>query len=329
MRHRLAALLLSGLASVGMFPLGPALAQQTLVVQAVPIIDQKAVFATVESPNVVPARARIGGTLAELRIRQGDAVRPGQVLASVADDKLILQINALDAQIAGAQSTLDQARADLARAETLARQGSGPRTAVEHARTALDVAVAALNARVAERDVARQRLREGDVLAPVAGRVLTVPVTQGSVVLGGDSIATIGEQPFMLRLRIPERHATGLRVGDDVRLDAGQLGATQAASGRITLIYPRIEDGRVVADAQVEGLGDYFVGDRVRVWIAAGARQGFVVPPAFVMTRFGLDHVRLRTASGVIDAPVQRGQSLAEGLEILSGLRPGDELVRP
>ncbi|MCX7384953.1 MAG: efflux RND transporter periplasmic adaptor subunit, partial [Alphaproteobacteria bacterium] len=37
------------------------------------IIDQKAVFATVESPNVVPARARIGGTVIALAVRDGDA----------------------------------------------------------------------------------------------------------------------------------------------------------------------------------------------------------------------------------------------------------------
>lgn len=306
-----------------------AVAQPTLVAHPAPITDQKAVFATVESPNVVPARARIGGTIAELRVRQGDVVKPGQMLATVADEKLILRITALDAQIVGVQSQLDQARADLARAETLARQGSGPRTAVEHARTATEVAIATLNARSAERDVARQQLEEGAVLAPVAGRVLTVPLTEGSVVLYGDTVALIGEQPFLLRLRIPERHATNLKAGDPVWLDSAQLGAEPNGAGRITLIYPRIEDGRVVADAAVDGLGDFFVGVRIRVWIAAGTRQGFVVPPDFIVTRSGLDYVRLRTPQGIIDAPVQRGVSRTDGVEVLSGLRVNDVLVRP
>ena len=79
-------------------------------------------------------------------------------------------------------------------------------------------------ARTAERAVAQQNLDEGAVLAPVAGRVIAVPLTNGSVVLNGDTVATIGEQPFKLRLRIPERHALLLKVGDTVRIDAGQLG---------------------------------------------------------------------------------------------------------
>jgi RND family efflux transporter MFP subunit len=309
--------------------LAPALARADVTVRAADIVDQKAVFATVESPNVVPARARIGGTVARLAVRQGDAVTQGQVLATVADDKLLLQITALDAQIAGLQSQLAQAHIDLNRAETLWRQGAGPRAMLDQARTALDVAQSSLNARIAERDVARQQLQEGDVLAPVAGRVLTVPLTRGSVVMNGDSLATIGEQPFKLRLRIPERHAVTLKVGDSIRIDAQQLGAEHGARGTVTLIYPRIEEGRVVADAQVDRLGDYFVGDRIRVWITAGSRPGFVIPPDYVTTRFGLDYVSLRTATGIIAAPVQRGGRTPDGLEILSGLRAGDVLAQP
>jgi RND family efflux transporter MFP subunit len=309
-------------------------AETTFTVSRGELTDQKAVFATVESPNVVPARARIGGTVANLAVRQGDAVTQGQVIAVVGDDKLLLQINSLDAQIAGLQSQLAQAQTDLARSETLFRQGVGPRTTMDQARTAVDVATSVLRARTAERAVAQQNLQEGQVLAPVAGRVITVPLTKGSVVLNGDTIATIGEQPFMLRLRIPERHAVSLKVGDAIRLDAEQLGATEGAGGTITLIYPRIEEGRVVADARVADLGSYFVGDRIRVWINAGTRQAFVVPAGFVATRFGLDYVRLRRADGsVVDAPVQRGQAhstpaLKDGLEILSGVAAGDVLVQ-
>jgi RND family efflux transporter MFP subunit len=294
------------------------------------LTDQKAVFATVESPNVVPARARIGGTVASLAVRQGDPVTQGQVIAIVADDKLLLQIGSLDAQIAGLQSQLAQAQTDLMRSETLFRQGVGPRTTMDQARTAVEVATSVLRARTAERAVAQQNLQEGQVLAPVAGRVLTVPLTKGSVVLNGDTLATIGEQPFMLRLRIPERHAASLKVGDAIRLDPEQLGAAGRAEGTITLIYPRIEEGRVVADARVADLGSYFVGDRIRVWIDAGARPAFVVPAGFVATRFGLDYVRLRRPDGsAVDTPVQRGQTSKDGLEILSGVAAGDVLVRP
>ena len=310
-------------------------AQPNFTVAFTDLSDEKAVFATVESPNVVPARTRIGGTVASLSVRQGDTVAQGQVIAVIADEKLLLQINSLDAQIAGLRSQLAQAESDLARAETLYRQGAGPRTTMDQARTAVEVGSAALRARTAERAVAQQNLEEGQVLAPVAGRVLTVPLTRGTVVLNGDTVASVGEQPFLLRLRIPERHALYLKPGDPVRLAARQLGVERGASGTITLVYPQIEEGRVVADAKVGDLGTYFVGDRVLVWINAGTRQGFVVPEGFIATRFGLDYVRLRRPDGsVADAPVQRGEpqpspAMWDGVEILSGVHAGDVLVHP
>src|SRR4051794_17031032 len=91
----------------------PACAETSLPVRVAPIADEKAAFATVESLNVVPARARIGGTVVALAVRDGDAVRQGQVIAVVGDPKLALQMSALDAQIAGAQSQLAQAQSDL------------------------------------------------------------------------------------------------------------------------------------------------------------------------------------------------------------------------
>ena len=203
---------------------GVARAEATFTVRLGDLTDEKAVFATVESPNVVPARARIGGTVASLAVHQGDVVTPGQVIAVVGDEKLLLQINSLDAQIAGLQSQLAQAQTDLTRAETLFRQGVGPRTTMDQARTAVEVATSVLRARTAERAVTLQNLQEGQVLAPVAGRVLTVPLTKGTVVLNGDTIATIGEQPFMLRLRVPERHAVSLKIGDPIRLDPQPTG---------------------------------------------------------------------------------------------------------
>ena len=258
-------------------------AAETLRVEPVEVTDQKAVFATVESANVVPARARNGGTVASLSVRQGDAVQPGQQIAVIGDDKLLLRIAALDAQIGAVESQLAQSRADLDRAETLARQGSGTRVAMDNARTAAEVANAMLKARTAERDVARQQLVEGQVLAPVAGRVLAVPVTNGTVVMGGDPIASIAESNYILRLRVPERHAGLLHPGDGIRIDPADLGrpgASGAVFGKITLVYPKIEEGRVVADAAVPGIGEYFVGERIRVWIGAGARPSIVIPAA-------------------------------------------------
>lgn len=310
-------------------------AAETFTVAPEQIADEKAVFATVESSNIIPARARIGGTVAQLAVKEGDRVTQGQVVGIVGDEKLVLQMKSLDAQIAGLEAQLAQSQSDLTRAEDLFAKGTIPKTRLDEVRTASNVATNAHRARVAERAVIEQQLTEGQVLAPAAGRVLKVPVTAGAVILSGEPVAVIAEQHFVLRLRVPERHAQFLKAGDTVRINGEEFGKSGTQFGTIQLVYPQIEDGRVIADARVAGLGDYFVGERIRVWVSAGERPSIIVPAAFITTHFGIDYARVgKDVQSAIDVPVQRGRDqprpdMPDALEILSGLKAGDILVKP
>ena len=313
----------------------PARAAETFTVAPKAVADEKAVFATIESTNVVPARARIGGTVVALAVKHGDAVKQGEVVATIGDEKLALQMKSLDAQIAGLEAQFSQTQADLTRAQDLLSRGTIPRTRVDEAQTAFNVASNALKARTAERSVLQQQVTEGNVLAPTSGRVLKVPVTTGTVILPGEPVANIAVQDFILRLRVPERHARFLKAGDTVRIDGEELGVGKAQFGTIRLVYPQIEDGRVIADAAVANLGDYFVGERIRVWVSSGERSSITVPASYIITRFGVDYARVhKNDKTTIDVPVQRGRDLPrpdmpDALEILSGLKTGDVLVKP
>jgi RND family efflux transporter MFP subunit len=313
----------------------PAIASaETFTVVQRMVADEKAVFATVESISVVPARSRIGGTVVQLNVREGDAVTRGQAIAVVGDEKLGLQMKSLDAQILALQAQADQAQIDFDRTGALVERGTVPRIKLDETRTVLNVAQNGLRAKTAERAVIEQQLTEGQVLAPQDGRVVKRLVAVGSVMLPGDPVVTIAQQDFKLRLRIPERHARFLKQGDRIRVEGAEFAEGAAKWGVIDLVYPQIEEGRVIADARVDGLGEYFVGDRLRVWISGGERPAFVIPSGYVTTRFGIDYVRLRQTGGTINVPVQRGRDrptpdFPNGLEILSGIGAGDVLVQP
>lgn len=315
-------------------PARPAPPPPSFAVKATTIQDEKSVFATIQSAYTVPARVRTGGTIMSLKVRQGDYVQRGQVIAVVGDPKLGLQSNSYAAQVAAAQAQVAQAQADFDRAQRLITSGAIARNLYDQARTGLNVAQSNLKSIRAQAAVVREQATEGDVAAPTSGRVITVPVTAGTVVMPGDTIATVAQQDFVLRLEIPERHARLLKAGAPVRLDGADMTSSGSAVGRISLIYPNVDNGRVVADATVGGVGDYFVGERVRVWVGAGSRSAILVPASLIATRAGIDYAKIWTGSGALDVPVQRGQVHAtpgrpQQLEILSGLTPGDRLLKP
>ncbi|MGD9785270.1 MAG: efflux RND transporter periplasmic adaptor subunit [Hyphomicrobiaceae bacterium] len=302
------------------------------------IVDEKSVYATVRSTDRVEARARIGGTIAALEVDEGSEVETGQVIATVADQKLALKLKSLAAQIDGLKAQLANAERDLGRQEELIKRGFTPKAKVDELRTQVDVTQNQLKSAEAERAVVMRQVEEGQVLAPSVGRVLLVPVTVGSVVMPGESIATIAANRYILKLELPERHARFIREGASVKLGARGISAISdrpLAEGKITQVYPELQSGRVIADATVEGLGDYFVGERVLVYISAGSRAGIAIPRSYVRTRYGYDFVRVARQNGqVSDVVVQLGLPAAvagapDGVEVLGGLNPGDEILTP
>ena len=295
------------------------------------VADRKMVFATVESTDVTMARARLGGTLQNLVVDEGDRVERGQRIAAVVDEKLPQQLAAVDARIEALAARTDLAAVDLERIEALRGRDTVSQARLDEATTTFEALKSELAAAEAERAVVRQQLAEGEVLAPATGRVLDVRAIDGAVVLPGEAIATIAVETYVLRLRLPERHARFIKVGDDVLVGRGALAGDRATEpadrvGQVRQVYPEMADGRVVADVQVEGLGDFFVGERVPVHIATGERETIVVPADYVYRRHGLAYVRLDDGSEVV---VQPGPESETGIEILSGLQPGDVLSQP
>jgi RND family efflux transporter MFP subunit len=308
------------------------------VVRPTTITEMKAVFGQIESRTVVPARARIGGTIREIRVSEGSEVKEGDLVAVVVDDKIALELQAAEAQIKALTSQLGNAQTEVGRAERLVAQGVTTQSNLDAAKTQLDVVTNQAAAAEANKAVVEQRAREGETLAPASGRVLTVPMTAGSVILPGEEVARIATGPYYLRLSLPERHAAEIVEGDTVLVgERGVAGATgvpaSARSGRVAKVYPEIADGRVIADVEVVDVGSYFVNERTLVSIPVGKRTVLAVPPAAVKTLHGVDYVRLAENGSEMDVAVILGESFnAVGgrlVEVLSGLVDGDRVVLP
>ncbi|MCR8725530.1 efflux RND transporter periplasmic adaptor subunit [Frigidibacter sp. ROC022] len=304
----------------------PALAE-TMVVQAVDVTEWKSVYATVEARRTVPARARIGGTISELEVTEGDTVQAGVPIGLVEDDKLAYQLAAIDAQIEAAEAQLENAQAELARGEALVEKGVSTAQRLDALRTQVDVVNGQLLSLRADRDRVTQTQAEGSVLAPADGIVLSVPVATGEVIMPGEPIATVGSGGFFLRLQVPERYADSLHEGDSIVIGDG----ADAATGRLAKVYPLIAGGRVQADIEVAGLDPRFTGARVAVRLAVGQRSTLAVPAEALSHREGLDFLTVEGADGPIERVVVPGGPVDAGgqplVEIVSGLRSGDVLV--
>ncbi|MGE4351523.1 MAG: efflux RND transporter periplasmic adaptor subunit [Bdellovibrionales bacterium] len=292
--------------------------------------DRKAVIGTIESVRSVQARARIDGTVQNLFVKEGDAVKAGDKIAVISDVKLAIKGRGLAAQQDAARATYEKAKLDYERAKELRRTGYGTQARLDETKSALEVAENALRAAGAGRQEVQQQSAEGVVTAPNAGRILKIPVAVGSVVMPGETIATLSQEDYILRVELPERHAKSIRAGDSIQLGGRGLveqeDSQKLQTGSVRLVYPEIKNGRVIADISVPDLENYFVGERTRVYISTGKRPALLVPSTAIFKRSGVFFVRLKGGEEIV---VQPGQKMGNQTEVLAGLEANDSVVVP
>jgi hypothetical protein len=129
---------------------------------------------------------------------------------------------------------------------------------------------------------------------------------------------------------VPERFAGEIEAGAEIRLATGG----EEAAGRLAKVYPQIDNGRVIADVEVEKLDTAFVNARVLVEVPIGSRMALLAPLDAVVNRHGIDFMSVEGHDGdvvertVILGAEQEGDN-AGLIEVISGVSAGDKVVRP
>lgn len=298
----------------------------TLTVRSTDTTDWRTVSASITSVDQAQAMARIPGVLTSLTIKEGDMVARGQVIGRIVDSQLGYQSSAYGAQAAAAEAQAVQARAELARTQFLYDNGVYAKARLDQAQAGARAAEAQIRAARAQQSAVSAVAGQGAVTAPSAGRVLIANIPAGSAVAPGMAIATITSGPVILRLELPESLAATIRPGAAV---TAELAPGDTRRGTVTKLYPAVNGGQVAADVVIDKLPADLIGRRVSARIEAGRRAALIVPKSAIVTRFGVDSVRLVGSDGTLaTVPVQTAPTGdPKQVEILSGIAAGDRLA--
>lgn len=247
--------------------------------------------------------APAAGRLQRIDLREGTAVRPGDVVARIAPAPLDpARRRELEALVTAAQGALAEAQAgaqraeaahelarqELQRTESLAREGVAAARALDEARAAEETArrdVAAARAAVGSArsnlEAARARILSTsqtgaaaaiDVRSPVAGRVLRVPERSERVVAPGEPIVELGDASAIeLVIDVLSEDAVRIRPGAPVIVE--EWGGDAPLRGRVRVVEPSaftkisalgIEEQRVNVIASIDDAPPQ-LGDAYRV----------------------------------------------------------------
>jgi len=156
------------------------------------------------------------GRVIKLNVREGDEVKPGDLLYSVDDDLQRADLNQNNATLANAQQSYD-------RAASLRGTGAGTQANLDSAVSALRVA----EARVV---TSQTRLDRRKGFAPIAGAIQQIYFREGEMVQAQRPVLSIMPPGNMkLRFFVPETELPKLALGDEVRVTCDNCAADLTA----------------------------------------------------------------------------------------------------
>lgn len=175
-----------------------------------------------EADRKVTVTARTGGLLTDLKVKRGQQVKRGEVIAILSDE-------AREARVAQAKALHVQRKTELEARRKLIEQGTLPKLDLVNLESQNKAAEAALAEAEAERD-------RGVVRAPWDGVITELPSEVGGAAfsMAGKEIAQmVALDPMLAVVEVSERRLAGLKVGDvaQVRLVTGQK-----ASGHVRFV---------------------------------------------------------------------------------------------
>ncbi|MEI6827975.1 MAG: efflux RND transporter periplasmic adaptor subunit [Desulfuromonadales bacterium] len=301
------------------------------------------VVGSVRARTSAVVSTRIPGSISLLKVREGDRVSKGQLLAQ-------LDARENQATAAAAVAAVDEARrgvdealsrkkladATFARYENLFKEQAVSRQEFDVKSSEKEVAVQA----VARADARLRQAEEGSkaaasisdytrILAPISGVIASRQADLGATVFPGQPLMTIEDDgSYQLELALPENAAGRVKPGTAVQVTLDAVGSSFAA--RIAEIVPTADPASRTFIAKItlnqKGLKSGMFG---RGAISAGTTtNGMAVPKKAVVERGALTFVWTLDKGNIARMRIVKvGRLTGDRVEILSGLTDGDRVV--
>ncbi len=326
-----------------------------------PLVQRVVASGEVDSQSLAQVGSEITGVIAVRHVREGDAVKAGDLLLELRDDEQLARLREAEAALQQlidssrpqaqatlreAENNLEQAERELQRRETLFERKLLASEPLEQARrAALTARVVRDRARFAasavveggsEDQVLRQRLEAARanlaktrIHAQVDGIVQTREVEPGDLVQPGRTLLTIARSGSSeILLPLDEKNLAPIELGQAARIIADAY-PDRVLPARVSFIAPSVDTARGTIDVHLDLLepADFLrQGMTVSVNIETGRReQALVLPNDALRARDGTRAQVLRVNDGVVERVSVRLGMLGTALsEVSEGLAAGD-----
>ncbi len=311
---------------------GRAVAVETAAVSRRDIIPTVTFSANLEPVWSAEISSKVDGRIDRLTVEEGDAVRAGDIIATLDTNELAAQVIQAEGNLLTAQAGLEQAELDLRRNDALAKQGAVSLQTLDTMRIKRDLAQGQLRAAEGNMSLLTARLENANILAPRNGTIMKRQVQSGYYTKSGATIVTLADTSSLLaKAIVGEAQLQDIVLGTTVKVFVNALG-NREFSGTITRLSPAAEAPSRTFTAEItipNPQGDLKPGIFANVATPVQARKNVIaVPESALVMKEDQKTVFVVNAQGIAQQTVLKLGYVGEGYaEVLSGLQEGDIIV--
>ena len=288
--------------------------------QMLEITQGLAVSGTLKAVNSAIVKARVAGELQGLRVREGDFVKAGQVIAHIDASELQARVRQAREQAESAKAQVDVVQRQYDNNRALVDQGFISKTALDTSLANLNAAQSTYKAAVAGMDVAKKSVDDTVLKAPISGQV-SQRLAQTGERVGID--ARIVEIVDLSRL---ELEAT-LSAADSTQIQVGQMaqlqieGSPKAVAAKVVRINPTAQAGSrsVLAYLSIDSALPLRQGLFAQGTLGTARASLLAVPLASVRTDKPAPYVQVIENTQVVYKTVELGaRGSADGVDVVA-----------
>jgi len=289
------------------------------------------VSGTLKATQTTLVKARVAGELMDLAVREGDAVRAGQVLARIDPTEYQARWRQAQQQADAARAQLEIAQKQFDNNEALVQQGFISQTALQTSLMGLNGARATHQAALATADVARKALDDAALKAPITGQVSQRLAQPGErLAIDARVLEIVNLGAFELEAALPAQDAAGIVPGMPARLQVEGLDAP--VSARVLRINPSTQAGSrsVLAYLGVSGREGLRHGAFAQGTLGRGTVEAVALPLGAVRTDKPQTYVQVVEQGAVRHLAVTLGERVqvdGQTLVVVSGLAEGTQVL--
>jgi RND family efflux transporter MFP subunit len=309
-------------------PAGRPVEGEVIAVERMRLPRFETAVGTVRAVHETNIGSRLLARVVEVNLRAGQSVTAGELLVRLDDTDLQARLQQAKAAVSRAEATRTQAAADEQRYAKLVESRSVARQEYEKAATALQSAEAdLLSAQQAVKEV-EAMLEWTAIRSPIDGTVIDKKVDVGDMVSPGQMLVTLFD-PTRMQLVASVREAlqSRLAVGQDINVQIEQLG--KQCVGTISEIVPEAQTASRAFQVKVTGPcpPGMYSGMFGRLLIPLDPEEVLIVPQRAVRRVGQLELVDVVQQGQAIRRSIRIGRTFDNNVEVLSGLREGEQVV--